>query len=231
MITSLLISAAVFLMSLLFPLGVVRTPGPEGSHSGSGHTFKDVNGSNFSCSSSPCTITYRSTSGNLLVITFGNLAAGNFITALTGGGAWTIPSGCLVTASVSMSCAYTISNTGATSFSLSYGTGTGTGTLFEWSYTGTGSVVIDGTPATASNAISTTQTMISPSITGTNDLVVQGIQINAGKSISSFSGGYAVDEQGGTRGQVHLTNATNTTAPVAHLSAKSKAEICELAFK
>ena len=126
-----------------------------------------------------------------------------------------------------MSCAYIIANTGATSFSLSYGTGAGTGTLFEWSYAGSGSVIIDGAPATASNAASTTQTMISPSITGTNDLVVQGIQINTGSSIRSFSGGYTVDEKGGTRGQVHLTNATNTTAPVAHLSAASKAEICE----
>ena len=225
------ISTVAFLLSLLFPQGAVRIPDPGGSHSGSGHTFTDVNGTNFSCSSSPCAITYTSTSGYLLVITFGNLAVGNFITALTGGGTWTIPSGCLVTASVSMSCAYIISNKGATSFSLSYGTGTGTGTLFEWSYTGTGSVVVDGTPATASDATSTTQTMISPSITGTSDLVVQGIQINTGSSIRSFSGGYTVDEQGGTRGQVHLTNTANMTAPVAHLSGTSKAEICELAFK
>src|SRR5579862_8009772 len=178
------------LLSILSLFQGIPSPGPGivGSHSSSGHTFTEA-GANFSCSSSPCTISYTATSGNLLVVLFGNLGNADYITALSGGGTWTIPSACQVTnTNSSLSCAYIISNTGASSFSMSYGTGTGTGTIYQFSATGSGSVVIDGTPATASLTASATQTMISPSITGSSDAIVQAIQTESGVSVNSFGG-------------------------------------------
>lgn len=198
----------------------------------SGHTFTKVGATNFSCGSSPCTITYTSTPGNLLIVLFGDFGTSDYITALSGGATWTIPSGCQATASggSSISCAYNISNTGATSFSMTYGSGGGNGTIYEFSYTSSGSVVAE-TPGSASNAAASIQTMISPSITGTNDVIFQGIQVNSSFTVNSFTGSYTVDQGGGTYGAVHLLNSTSTTAPSATLSGSSTAAVCELAFK
>ncbi len=227
------IAIVAFMLSLLLPQ-TVRIPGPGGHGvSAGGNTFTLGGGTtNFTCSSSPCTITTTVTSGRLIEIWFEANNNAVYITNITGAGTFTIPVGCrtTVSASHSLSCAYILSNTGASSLSLSYGASTGYGTLLEWS-------VSPGPPAlddlqVVQNTASSTQTMITPVITGTNDLLFQGIIAGSATNISSFTGAYTTGAQGShSYGSVYFPNTVSTTAPVANLSASTANSVGELAFK
>lgn len=227
--TRLLVSTVAFLLSF-FSQGVVRIPGPGGMSPLSGNTFTKVIVANVTCSSSPCTITHTFTAGNGVEIIFSSITTSDFITAVSGGGTWTIPTACQQNDSSAgaISAAYITSNSGTTSLSVSFTSASGLLTYAEFSAS-PGPITFDGCGKADRNSGSTTQSLISPTLTGTNDAIFQGI--TASQTVNSFTTAYTTSQGGGTFGSVYIFNSNTTVAPVANLAASGVAVVNELAFR
>lgn len=226
-----MIEILLLLISLLFAQGpIIGSTGPFRS---GGNTFTLVNGTNFNCgNSSPCSISYTTTAGSLLEIVYSSTGGSSFITGMSGGGTWVIPSACQVsdTSAGSMSCAYVLSDTSTSSISLSFTSGIGgNGTLLEYSVS-PGPPVLDQATSVDRSTSASSQNYISPTVTGSNDVILQGLL--ASQNINTFTlSGYTEEQKVGGYGSVGLANSTSATAPSVNLTSSGRASVCSLAFK
>lgn len=202
--------------------------------SSGGNTFTETSQGNFSCSSSPCTVTHTFPSGQAVLITWGDATVSSFMSAISGIGTFTFPVGCEVSDATAGSAqgAYILSNTGGTSIQITYSGGSTAQGTFRVFSASPGPIALNECVKVDRSTASTTQTMISPNLPGTNITVMQSVQVTTGgPTVNSFTTAYSTLQAGGTFGTVSIDNTTSNTAPVANLSTSTQASVVEASLK
>ncbi len=207
----------------------------------SGNTFTQTQTPVFtSCSSAAtCTLTVTSTgAGHLLVITaIQTSGAADFISSVSGGGTWVVPSGANTcqgsnAAVGAVSCAYVLSSSaGTTSVVITWsGTFAAFATFYEVTYSG-GSVAVDKQDTAFNSSSSTSQPGPTLSITGTSDAIFQSITLFTGNVTAIDSSYVNFHSYVNFSGSANILNAASGTGPTWTLSASASAFVGAIAFK
>jgi hypothetical protein len=152
-----------------------------------------VNTLGINCSPN-CSIPIPSTgSGHLLYMEMANIT-GNFISSVSGGGTWAVPTGansCRISMVLSgndaLSCAYVLSSTsGVTSLNVTMN-GNANNTYFAiWEIASTSGAFSFDTQGSATNSASPNPSGVTLSLTGANDVIFQSIFVPGGSSSVGF---------------------------------------------
>jgi len=221
---------------------VPQSTGAIAASGGGGNTWTLVQEADYHtqnsayCTTSPCVLTVASTGANnvLVVAAFGSSASGDYITAASGGGTYTIPAACQVGAGAigSVSCAYvTASSSGVTSVSVSV-TGLGSfGNVYFWEWKpSTGSATYD-TASTVNDAVaSTTPAGVGLTLTGTSDVIMQVLAQVTGNP-TAISSPYTIETSGAFFAGAYATNQSSGSAPTWTASTSATAVGLAIAFK
>jgi len=183
-------------------------------------------------STNSCSITIPSSGAGDAAIIWWRGGGGNNITAVSGGGTWTIAANCASNfASRAVNCAYILSMAGGTTtVSVTFPTiNTVSGFVYqEFSYTGS-SMAVDVVGTNVSNSTSaTTQTGLALTLGGSNDVIVQAIVPGLGATSITTYGSFATSSD---IASASLVNTTSGTAPTWTLSGSSTATTGAIALK
>jgi hypothetical protein len=195
--------------------------------------------SEYNCSPT-CSITIPSTTaGNLLFIEASTEVSNDYISSISGGGTWVVPTmGCqeqiTSPATLNVSCAYTLSATGSTtSLSITMaGSSSATGIAIYEVHRTSGSWVLDTDGATA-NAASFTPTLQPLTLSGTNDVVFQAMGDTGGIETCQFYPYYVFNQPLNTNtSNFALLNTPGVpSTPVCYNPQNSASIVHGVAFK
>lgn len=208
----------------------------------SSNTFTLVqNLGNFCSSSTTCAVTVSSTgSGHLLFLQAGNSSgAADYLSSVSGGGTWVVPSSCQINDSSTgaVSCAYSLSSSsGTTTVNLTFGASSAYSVAF-WEYSFTlGSTSLDTCGTGDNTTAATTQSGVALTLSGSSDVLLQATTgnttIGGPTSISSPYGhltGPSIPLQ--FFGGADSENSSSGTAPTWTWSASNKSVVNACAFK
>ena len=192
----------------------------------------------YNCSPT-CSITIPSTTaGNLLYVEASTEVYGDYISSISGGGTWVIPTGCqeqiTTPSTLNVSCAYVLSATGSTtSVSITLdGSSSATGlAVFEVHRT-SGTWALDTDGATA-NTASFTPTLQALTLSGTNDVIFQAMGDQGGIESCQFLPWYTFNQPLTTNTSIFalLNTAGTPSTPVCYNPQDSATVVHGVAFK
>ena len=187
-------------------------------------TFSNVQLSAGVCVCSTTSFTVPSTgSGNLLALMVtDSTGSAYYVTSVTSGGTWTVPTGCqqLVSGGFSQSCAYAPSSTsGVTSITLNFTSNAS----YSWRYwevhSTLGTIALDPSGGLGVTGFitpgTTSATGVTLTLTGTNDYIMQGIAgySAAPNAIASPYADFQAGNESNLDGYGDRLNTTSGTAP------------------
>lgn len=226
---------------LMAPFQTVRIPGPGGTPTSTpSNTFTLVqqqNVDNATCTSAPtCVFTVTSTgTGHLLVITATQFSgAANYISSVSGGGTWVVPTGAnyqMANACCgAVSSAYVLSSTsGTTSITVTWnGTFAALLDFREFSFTG-GSTSLDTGATLYDSVAGTSQPGPALTLSGSSDAIMQSSVCESGPN--AIDGSYIGTYFAGFSGYAYKINTGSGTAPNWTLPASGRCTTSAIAFK
>lgn len=172
-------------------------------------------------------------SGHLLVVLAANdNGTANYLTGVTGGGTWVVPSSAQISDVNwgALSCAYVLASaSGATTISLTYGATTGHYTANFWEYSFTGSSVsLDKIGTVDQGFAASPQLGVALTLTGTNDVILQASKNN--NDLSSISSPYGNFQHLLGVGVADSENTVSGTAPSWSMTGSSRLGGMAIAF-
>jgi hypothetical protein len=191
-----------------------------------GHTFtfvQSVAGAACTAGTATCSITVASTGTGNVGVLWANDQTGTplTITSISGGGTWTIPSGCSLNhASIGTSnCAFIPSLTGGvTTITVTWSNATLNSNLdklkyFEYSVTGGGGVVLDTSGTIFDSSSGTSQPGVALTLSGSSDLILQSLIASLGTVSGVTTYGHLTPSSSGYDAAAELLNTASGTAP------------------
>lgn len=193
----------------------------------------------YNCSPT-CSITVPSTTaGNLLYVEASTEVSGDYISSISVGGTWVIPTtGCqqqiTTPATLNISCAYSLSATGGTtSISITMaGSSSAVGIAIAEVHRTSGTWVLD-TDAASTTAAGFTQNMQALTLSGTNDVIFQAVGDTGGIEACQFYPYFLFNQPLSTNTSIFaiLNSAGPSSTPICYNPQNTQIVVHGVAFK
>jgi len=188
------------------------------------------------------TLTNTTGTGHLLYLQSANLTASSYISSVSGGGTWVVPSQCQINLSGQgpLSCAYVLTSSSTSSITVTMGSSSVNGFLFSEVSRTSGSFALDAINCTQ-NSASFYPSGQALTLSGTDDVIFQTIFVPGGGGAAGptlypyywSNGGFGGPENGFLAGEANaaiLLDTANGAAPVWLNNQNNATTVCGVAF-